>query len=263
MSERQLLGVEGFSKGANTALPSLDERLAHTYAAGSRNLIIGAGKARPWRGLESKGAGTGSRAMFIVNSSWAGLKDVGATQAAGSLFSDIGKSIWTCGAGQVSLEGVNIPGFLASTILQVAVAQGGLYDASRIFDAGLPQPSVAEIAILDAPGVNYEGITTGPISIKIARLRLTTGARSVASLTSAVIIPNAQSFRITFPLPATGQTHWRAFGTQEGFGGVGLHYALRYGVGTAAVLDIPESVVAAGTAAAWPALSNSITTPGI
>lgn len=246
MGERQLLSIERFAKGANTGLPSLDERLADSYAAGSRNLIIGAGKARPWKGLQSKGANTGSRKSLQVGSTWGGIKDIGALQGSGSFFEDIGRARFGIGAGQPSVEGIDMSGFHLSTILQIAIAVGGVYDAAHTYDAGLPQSSTPDVAVLASPGTGYEGLTTGPVSFKIARLRLTTGARSVASLTSAVLVPTAQSIRITFPLPSTGQTHWRVFSTQEGFGGVGLHYALRYGIGTAGVLDIPESVVAAG-----------------
>lgn len=137
-------------------------------------------------------------------------------------------------------------GITLSTILQVSIAVAGVYSAADTFDAGMPQPSTPDVAIIQNPGVGYVGITTGPVSFKIARLRLTTGGRSIASVMSAVLVPTGKSIRMTFPLPSSGQTHWRAFSTQEGFGGVGLTYALRYGIDAAAVLDIPESVVAAG-----------------
>lgn len=246
---RPFLSDYKFVRGAINSLPPFDPRLADSFALGSRNqLLLGLGQSKPWGGLLSKGANTGSRKMVQVGSQFGGLKDIGGLQGAGSLFLDIAKSLWFCGAGQVSIEGVNLTGITASTILSVSIAVAGSYSAGNTFAAGLPQPSALEVAILDAPGAGYEGITDGPVSFKVARLRLTTGARSIASATSAVLVPAKKSIRLTFPLASASQTHWRVFATQLGFGGVGLHYALKYGIGTAAVLDIPESVVAAGTA---------------
>lgn len=246
---RPLLSEHKFTRGAISSLQTFDPRLANSFALGSRNqLLLGLGTARPWGGLLSKGNNTGSRKMVQIGKTWGGIKDIGGLQGAGSFFEDIGRSLWSIGAGQPHIEGTNLTGITLSTILQVSIAVAGVYSAANTFSAGLPQPSTPDIAVLDAPGAGFEGITDGPISIKIARLRLTTGARSIASGTSVVIIPTKKSFRVTFPLSSSGQTHWRVFATQLGFGGVGLHYALKYGVGTAAVLDIPESVVAAGNA---------------
>lgn len=244
----QLLHEHSFSKGAVTSLPLLSEALQDTYAAGSRNSILtGMGTSRPWSGMQSKGSNTGGRKMFQIGSSWGSLRDISTLQGAGSFWEDVGRSRWLVGAGQPNYEGTDMAGITASTILQVAVAIAGNYSAGSTYDAGLPQPSAVDCAVLASPGVGFVGLTSGPVSFKIARFRATTGARSIASVTSAVVIPAKQSIRLTFPLASSGQTHWRVFATQEGFGGIGLHYALKYGIGTAAVLDIPESVVAAGT----------------
>ena len=245
----QLLSVHEFNKGLVTSLPLLSDGLDGAFADGSRNQVQnGIGQTRPWLGLQSKGANTGARKMVNLSSTWGGLKDIGGLQGAGSLFSDVGLSLWFAGAGQVSKEGTDLTGLIASTILQVSIAVAGNYTAGTTFDAGLPQPSALDVAVLAAPvGAGVVGLTNGPVSFKVARFRATTGGRSIASVTSAVVIPAKQSIRLTFPLASTGQTHWRVFATQEGFGGIGLHYALKYGTGTAAVIDIPESVVAAGT----------------
>lgn len=229
-----------------SSLPDFDPRLAGSYAPGSRNSIQVAGKSRPWRGLLSKGANTGGRKMVQLGDSWGQIKDIAGLHGSGSLFEDIGRSRWFIGAGQPGREGSDMTGITLSTILQVAIATAGVYDAAHTFDAGLPQSSAPDVAITSSPGAGYVGLVTGPVSFKIARLRLTTGGRSIASVMSAVLVPAAQSVRITFPLPSDGQTDWRVFSTQEGFGGIGLTYALRYGIDAAAVLDIPESVVAAG-----------------
>jgi hypothetical protein len=237
-----------FNRGMMSSLPDFDPGLAGTFAPGSRNQIMVGRRARPWKGLGTKGANTGGRKMLQVGKTWGQIKDIGMLLGSGSFFEDIGRTRWGIGSGRPGIEGTDMTGFDLSTILQVAVPVAGVYDASHVYDAGLPQPSTPDVAVLDQPGAGYAGIINGPVSFKIARLRLTTGARSIASLTSAVLLPANNSVRLTFPAASSGQTHWRVFSTQEGFGGIGLHYALRYGIGTAGVLDIPESVVAAGSA---------------
>ncbi len=220
---------------------------AGTHADGSRNQIYDGLGFTPWLGLTSLGANTGARLMRQVGGSWGGLKDyvVGMTtiQGKGSFFEDVGRSRWFIGSGQASYEGTNMTGITASTLLQVAIAVNGVYDAAHTFTAGLPQPSAPDIGIPASIGLGYTGEINGPVSVQIGRERLSTGARSRASTTSAVISPANQTIRITFPLASTGQDNWRVFATQSGFGGVGLSYALAY-LGS---LDIPESVVAAGT----------------
>jgi hypothetical protein len=218
----------------------------HNYALGSRNqLILGDEEGtRPWKGLQSKGANTGSRKMCTVGATWGGLKDNGGTQGAGSLFEDIGRSRWFIGAGIPSVAGTDLyVGALASTTLKVAIAVAGVYDSAHSYSAGLPQPSAPDVAVASTPGAGLTGLIDGPVSFKLARLRLTTGARSVASTTSAVVVPSKKTVRVTFPAASTGQDYWRAFVTQQGFGGVGLHYALPFN----GSLDISEATVAASS----------------
>lgn len=219
-----------------------------SYALGSRNSVFeGIGKgARPWRGLLSKGANTGSRIMSTVGSSWGGIKDIGVTLGSGSLFQDVGRSLWGIGAGQVSLQGVDVAGFTLSSILQVCLSVGGSYVHvdSGPYSAGLAQPSSPDVGIVAVSGGGLTGTITGPVSVKIARLRNKTGARSIASTTSAVIVlVQGQTVRVTFPTAATGQDYWAVFFTQQGFGGVGLHYRLA----CQGSLDISEATVAASS----------------
>lgn len=246
--KRSPLSRHEFTKTFAAGLPALTEALENTYAEGSRNQIMqGDGFCLPWQGLSGQGDNTGSRLMRQVLQTWGGLKDynVGsiAIEGKGSFFSDIGKSLWFIGSGQPNIEGIPIaPGVFASTELQVSIAVNGVYSAANTFDAGLPQPSTPDIGIISTPGFGFTGLIQGPVSCKIARLRLTTGARSIASPTSAVINPQKKTIRVTFPLPAQGQDYWAVFFTQSGFGGVGLHYRVAYQDS----LDIAESVVAAG-----------------
>lgn len=219
-----------------------------SYGPGSRNQsIVGDGEgARPWKGLATKGASSGSRIMCQVGNTYGGIKDIGGTQGSGSLFQDIGKSLWSIGAGQVSIEGTNVTGFTLSSTLKVCLLVSGSYTAagSGPYSSGMSAPSSPDVGIIGTPGGGHTGTITGPVSVKIARLRNSTGARSVASTTSAVLVlQTGQTVRVTFPAASAGQDNWAAFFTQQGFGGVGLHYRLAYN----GALDIPESVIAAST----------------
>jgi hypothetical protein len=244
MDEPQLAEL-GFNGGFDLGRQPFDPALYGKYGLGSRNSIIDSdGISRPWKGLNSKGANTGSRVMFPMGSTWGGLKDIGGTQGAGSGFEYVNASRFYIGAGQLSVEGADIAGATASSTLKILLRRAGSYTAvdSGPYSAGLAQPSAPTVAVLDTPGTGFTGFVDGPVSFKLARLRTATGARSIASTTSVVAEPQKKTIRITFPAAAAGQSHWALFATQQGFGGVGLHYRLKYGTS----LDIPESVVAAG-----------------
>jgi hypothetical protein len=244
--------VHGFVAAANFLSDGLD-----SLVEGSRNLLLlgamtvqGAltpSTQRPWKGLQSKGASTGSRKMCQVGKNWGGIKDIGGTQGAGSLFEDFGRMLVFIGAGQPSIQGVDITGVTLSTSLKLSVAVAGAYDAAHTYTAGLGQPSAPDVGIVSSPGAGFSGLVKGPISVKISRFRSVTGGRSRASTTSAVIEPSGQSFFITFPLASSGQDYWRVYVTQQGFGGVGLHWGLPRDSGGGLSLDIPESVVAAAS----------------
>lgn len=251
--KRVPLSSHQFLQGFKAGLPVLTQQLEDSYAEGSRNLIVGGGGPDagsfvvPWQGLAGQGDNTGSRLMRQILQTYGGLQDyfVGIlrVEGRGSFFSDIGKSLWFIGGGRPNIEGIRVAeGVFASTELQVAIAVNGIYSASTTYDAGMPQPSTPDIGIISTPGFGFTGLIEGPISCKVSRLRLTTGARSVASKTSAVVNPQKKTVRVTFPLPSQGQDFWAVFFTQSGFGGVGLHYRVAYQDS----LDISEATVAAG-----------------
>jgi hypothetical protein len=122
--------------------------------------------------------------------------------------------------------------------LKVAIAVSGAYSSGNTFQAGLAQPSAPTIAASSSFGAPQKAV-----SCKIERWRPSTGARSRASNTSAVITPAGHKVRVTFPAAASSQTHWRVYFTIEGFGDRGVHYAVEYN----GSLDVAETDVAAGT----------------
>lgn len=314
--------------GFHASHRATDQAFANTCAPGTANaLFLGDGFVRPFRGLTTKGAGTGSRKMLQVGRTWGGIRDIAARSvattavlinpantitipnhaystglsgtltttgglpaplalattyyvivadshtiklaaslsdanggiaislttvgtgrhtftpvasvtASGSFFQDVGRSLWGIGSGRCHIAGSNVP-LQLSSLLKVLIAVSGSYTHpdSGAFTVGLAQPSAPSVGIS-----SNAGNKTNAVSAKIERRRPSTGDRSLASTTSAVVVPAGHKVRVTFPAAAAGQTHWAVFFTLEGFGGVGVHYRAPY-LGS---LDIPESLVAAG-----------------
>ncbi len=223
----------------NASAPPLSQVSQESLAESSWNSIVsGDGLTRGFSGMTSQGAGTGARKMVPFGKVYGGIRDIGLIKGSGSFIEDVGRSRWGIGSGQAMIEGVDVAGFTLSTNLKVSVSP-----FSSIETAGLNQPSAPDIGII---------LTTGDvnnsISAKIERRRASTGARSVASPTSAVILPQSNRIRVGFPAATTGQTHWRVYFTFHGFGGTGIHYLAVYdAVGGVPNADIPESVVAASS----------------
>lgn len=237
MREYQPLHSISYTRGVNFSRARLAPELNGYLAEGSWNtLFLGAGYHKPFRGLASQGANTGSRLMRAIGKTWGGSRDIGVTRGSGSVIEDIRRSLWGIGSGQVHIEGTDIAGFTLSTLLKVSLLSGGVYQTP--VTAGLSQPSAPSIGIATA-----QGDPSGAVSCKIEKRRPSTGGRSRASNTSAVINPQGKKVRVTFPAIGDG-THWRVFFTLQRFGGEGIHYALAYNNS----LDIPEAVVAAGNA---------------
>src|SRR6476620_2236543 len=247
MADRTPLTNLAFVKGLAVSTQPLNPILHGTFSLGSaNNITLGDGSTRPWKGLTSQGVGTGSRIGLTIGRDWGGIRDNGIVRGSGSVWQDLGQSLWGAGSGIVTRLGADVLGsgstpFTLSTILQVLLNVNGSYSASTSgpFTAGLSQPSSPDIGIVQTPGAGYTGLINGPVSAVIARLRLSTGARSIGSAVSAVVSPALRTVRVTFPLASAGQDAWAIFFTQQGFGGVGLQYRLAYQNS----LDIPESLL--------------------
>lgn len=161
------------------------------------------------------------------------------TRGAGGLFSHIAGSIFFGGSGQVTLNSADITGCIASSSLQLVLQRNGSYTASDSgpYIAGLSQPS-APLISPRAPSPGYSGLLTSPAeSLKISALRSTTGAKSIASPTSAVISLTGEVMLAVIPLPQSGQDFWVFYAPFKGFGGVGIHY--RFPV--FGLLQVPET----------------------
>lgn len=198
---------------------------ADSLGPGSANLLIDAeGSLRPFRGLED--AGNGSRIMVQLKDTYGGLDDVAAQEAAGSLFSWLAEMLAYVGYGQVSVEGTNITGAIASSLLRVLLKWNGSYTDPRSgpFVVGLNQPSAPTVGVLD----NFTGTAPtmdGTYSFKIAWLRNPID-KSRASATSAVIVLRQKAAYLVIPSNPSGTTHLVVFVTKKNQGGLGLHYRL-------------------------------------
>lgn len=236
MGEYQQLNSIDWMRGLNVSASPLSPESQATLGEGSWNHIIsGNNLVVPAKGNTSQGADSGSRIACVVGSQYGGIRDIGMTLGSGSLIQDISSSLWFIGAGQGMRAGADLTGVVLSTNLQLQTFNGTSYSIS--YDAGLAQPSAPEVGI-----INTTGVISNSMAAKIARSRTTTGAISVASPTSAVIAPQSNQMRVTFPAAATGQDAWRVYFTFQGFGGTGIYYLGQYLTYT----DIPETVVAAG-----------------
>lgn len=150
----------------------------------------------------------------------------------------------------------------ASTLLKVATVQLSDFLYTYFDQAGLARPDAPTLEVPTTIGTGYTGLIEGAMSFKIAAIRdrasvgsnLTTidaEVRSVASTTSAVVVPQRKTVKIAFPTAVTGQTHWAVFATKQGFGGTGVHYRVGYRTSSSEsatwIFGIPETTVAAAT----------------
>jgi hypothetical protein len=191
---------------------------------GSRNVFMTDGtNQKVFKGLLEDGVG--GRSLFNIAGGHASLNDDGDTQGVGNVFNYINESLMMMGAGRLYINGSDT-GIDASSSLQIA-PKGDGYTYPDWYAAGLAQPD-APTVIAMTPSEGNSGLLTGLFSFKIAAVRSVTGARSIASVTSAVITCTGETVRMTFPAVTeeSGQDRWAIFGTKTGFGGTGVHYLI-------------------------------------
>lgn len=204
----------------------------NSLGRGSSNVsIIGGNNIHIYGGPYVQ-TGEGARYIFNLAGGIGGLLD-NPTPAFGSLFNFINESLLTIGSGKVVYKGSVLVDstptphdVVATSTLQIA-PKVGLYTYPEWYVAGFNQPTPP--SVFAANPVNpYEGSLDGVYSFKIAAVRSATGARSIASQTSAVVSFSKQTAILSFPLPPTnGADRWAIFGTKSGFGGTGAHFLVK------------------------------------
>lgn len=179
-------------------------------------------------------------------------------EGAGSLFSHVASTLFYQGAGQVVYNGGKITGALASSTLKLLLQRNGSYEEpdSGPYSAGLVQTSAPQVFVKTTPSPGFAGLLNSPaLSLKIACIRSTTGAKSIASPTSEVFACANQTVVAVMPTMQTGGTHWVFFAARKGFGGIGPHERLP--IRQFEALQVPETYF---TRTITDAVTNSTTT---
>lgn len=201
--------------------------MPNSLSRASRNLVplgIG-GMLRAWKGLKSVTGG--ARRMFPFRDGWAGLDDVGLTRASGSVFSSFFGMCVFAGNGQLSINGVEIAGAVATSVARLLLRWNGSYTApeSGAYIVGLPEPLAPQVFLTDTPSSIVPNLT-GSLSFRLAGYRTTTYGRSRASAITVTITANGTAPAMVIPLAPLGLTHWAIFATKLGFAERGLLYRL-------------------------------------
>lgn len=222
--------------GYNSSAARFDQPL-NEMAQGSQNILIdGTGRTRNFVGFAVNGGLTGSRVLMNVGDDYGGLGSRADSEGVGSIFRVLGAWFFI-GAGSLFKNGTDT-GADASTTLQIKKVTSG--SLGTTYQAGLAQPSAPIISAVAAP-TGYSGKNNGVVSVKIARVRAATGARSNASLASNIITTTNQSVAVTFPsVDVNGQDYWEVDVTKNGEGAIGNHFFLQ---------EVPETVIAAAITA--------------
>jgi hypothetical protein len=198
----------GFSAGF-VPNQSPDGPIPGSVIAGSNVLFTGMNLFSSFKGMGGS-AGGGAAVMWLVGSETGGWR--GAT---GSLIKYRGGSYWYIGPGATLVRGAATT-YSGSADLAIA---SGSYNGP----AGLSAPDAPVLA----SAVAANGKLEGTYSIKVTRVRSTTGAEGNASEASNVEIFNATDGKwadITFPATADGQDKWGLYCTRRGFGATGPWY---------------------------------------
>ena len=193
---------------------------------GSENIIItGTGTSQVFKGVTQRTGSpsnpVGTKTLMNVGDQYGGLGNFADT-ALGSIFRVLG-AIFFIGSGRLYYNGADSGTSATSTLSLKKITNGSL---GTTFQAGLAQPSAPTITAITPPP-SFVGKNDGTVSVKIARVRSATGARSIASLASNVATCRNQSVLVEFPAADTnGQDYWEVDVTLNGYGGIGNHYFL-------------------------------------
>lgn len=225
-----------FIRGYIGSIPEIAADRTDYLAKGSRNwLMTGQGKIVGYKGPSIINSETGGTVMMNAAEGYASLGDA-VTSGIGSVFRAL-TALFFVGVGILKYNGVSLSATATST-LSLRLLSGGTYAGSTL-QAGLAQPSAPSI-FTKSPGAGFTGqvLNQGSHSIDVWRVRSSTGAKSLASLPSNVVVTTTgMTIVITFPLPSSnGDDRWGIGTPRTGF--PGPFYELR---------EINESAIATVT----------------
>jgi hypothetical protein len=179
--------------------------IPNSAVAGSNVLFTGIGLCRSYRG-DSSVAGNGGDAMWLVGTEIGGVRGTGSV----ILYRN---AKWHIGSGT---------GFVGSTTYSLT-ADLAIDHASYTGPAGLSAPGTVTIA----ESATVSPKMQGSYSVKLTRVRSSTGAEGNASEASNVLSVMQKKVTVTFPATADGQDKWGIYCTRRGFGATGPWYWLR------------------------------------
>lgn len=217
--------------------------LTDYLAYGSKNwLILGDGRLVGYKGPAIINGVTGGRQMMQAAESYASLGEYNAV-GVGSVYKVL-VALFFVGSGLLKYGGTSL-GVSASSVLSLRLLSSGAYGGTT-YQAGLAQPSAPDVGTQTASG-GYSGtMPQGAVSVVIWRIRSSTGAPSIHSEPSAVVIvTTGNTVRVTMPAAdSNGQDRWGIGVSRIGFGASGPYYELMEVAESAltTVNGIPRSV---------------------
>jgi len=193
--------------------------------------MLGLKKCIAYRGPLLLNGVNGGTQMMEAAEGYASLGDA-ASEGKGSVWRVL-TALFFVGRGAVRYNGLTT-GAVATSTLSLRLLENGAYNGATL-QAGMAQPSAPTIFTKPAgPGFSGTELVSGTRALVIWRIRSSTGAVSIASLPSNVVITQTgETIVLTAPLPdSNGQDRW----------GVGAPLAGRGEIGPFVVLmEIPES----------------------
>jgi hypothetical protein len=204
----------------------------------SKNVLIaGAGRPEAFRGVSLIAGKQGSRYLTQAGDSFAGLGKFSESIGKGSVVR-VMAGLFFAGSGTLFYDGQDLT-TTASSILQLKLLSSGAFGTT--YQAGLSQPSAPTLVTRSSLGPGMTGrLKAGSYSAVVYKIRTATGARSVASPPSEIIVAVennniGQSARLTFPAAdVNGGDRWGVCVTPRGFGSTGPHFLLK---------EVPESAL--------------------
>lgn len=201
-------------------------------AKGSRNwLIVGLNKIVGYKGPLLLNGVEGGTQMMEAAESYASLGSADIT-GVGSVWRVL-TALFFVGRGAVRYNGL-ATGAVATSTLSLRLLENGTYNGTTL-QAGLAQPSAPTIFTKVAgPGFSGTQLVPGTRALTIARKRSSTGAVSIQSLPSnVVIVATGETIVITMPLTsANGDDRWIIGSPLAGRGEIGPFFIL---------FELPES----------------------
>lgn len=247
MIPRQPISSNLFAEGLHTSGVRSIEKRNH-LASGSKNIMMTADfKPNVVKRPAIQSGKLGSQVLMPVSDGYGGLGNYSENGAIGSI-TKVLAALFFSGSGLLYYNGASLSS-TGSSILQIKLLSGGAYGTA--YQAGLSQPLAPSLQLASSLGTGFEGrLKAGSYSARVHKIRSATGARSVASEPSNIIISTesngvGKSAIVGMPAVDTnGGDAWGVNVTPRRFGSTGPHFLYREVLETelATIDGIPRAV---------------------